>query len=415
MTTDDRLQRLLGGEMLASLRLRLRQRFERADVAAQTQAFRIGRLTPVEHAALAGLQGRPSRFSASMQVNVAAIDAALRHAGVADSLHAALELIDGRIVHRATERVATELRWSSVTAACASPALASLLQGSAGIGLLKRLSGQDASLAARILADAATVLDQLPARGVTRARLAADVLGDAHALDKGRAIATLVLAVLRSSLTGEASPDPQATDPDNASLQGNSSRALWASAGVLVNELARPAVVLNVPGMMAMPGEPAYLSLRRLLRSPPEWAVQGRTVFVCENPNLLAIAADHLGAGCAPLVCTDGMPAAAQRTVLAQLARAGATLLYHGDFDWAGLRIGNHVMRAHGAGPWRFDASDYREALRAAAAPGRQLQGPAVEASWDETLTASMRAAKLAIDEEMVAECLLEDLATKGA
>lgn len=101
-------------------------------------------------------------------------------------------------------------------------------------------------------------------------------------------------------------------------------------------------------------GEPGYLSLRRLLRSPPAWAVADVTVYVCENPNLMAIAADRVGARCAPLVCTDGMPAAAQRTLLAQLAQAGARLRYHGDFDWAGLRIANHVMRTWEARPWRF-------------------------------------------------------------
>jgi hypothetical protein len=34
------------------------------------------------------------------------------------------------------------------------------------------------------------------------------------------------------------------------------------------------------------------------------------------------------------------MPSAAQQTLLAQLAAAGARLRYHGDFDWAGLVIG---------------------------------------------------------------------------
>ena len=97
----------------------------------------------------------------------------------------------------------------------------------------------------------------------------------------------------------------EAGDPD-----GPSTRDLWANAGVLVNELARPALVLNAPGVGSL-GEPSCLSLRSLLRSPPRWNVRGRTVYVCENPNLLAIAADTLGASCAPLVCTEGMPAAA--------------------------------------------------------------------------------------------------------
>lgn len=50
-------------------------------------------------------------------------------------------------------------------------------------------------------------------------------------------------------------------------------------------------------------------------------------------------------------MCTDGMPAAAQRVILRQLAAAGGRLRYHGDFDWAGVRIGNYVMRECGARP----------------------------------------------------------------
>src|SRR5258706_1238965 len=111
MATDDRLQRLLGGEQLAALRMRLRQRYERTATGAPVPGFRIERLTPAEHAALAALQGRPTRFIASMQVDVAAIDAALRQAGVADSLRAALEQLDGRIVDRGAEREALQIQW----------------------------------------------------------------------------------------------------------------------------------------------------------------------------------------------------------------------------------------------------------------------------------------------------------------
>jgi uncharacterized protein (TIGR02679 family) len=58
------------------------------------------------------------------------------------------------------------------------------------------------------------------------------------------------------------------------------------------------------------------------------------------------------------MICTDGMPAAAQNRLLSQLALAGAQLRYHGDFDWAGLHIGNYVMREYNACPWRFGAAD---------------------------------------------------------
>lgn len=237
----------------------------------------------------------------------------------------------------------------------------------------------------------------LPAAGIPRAQLAVATLGDAHALDAGSPVAALVLSALRHG----AAPDD---DADRA-------RDLWAAAGVLVNELARPALTLTLPGLTGTePGEPAYFSLRRLLRSPPPWAVVGRPVFVCENPNLLAIAADQLGPNCAPLVCTDGMPAAAQRVLLTQLRVAGAALHYHGDFDWPGLRIGNQMIREHDTRPWRFSTADYRAAVIGAPRPGRPLDDAAISALWDDTLACAMLAERLAIDEEGLADVLLDDL-----
>lgn len=121
----------------------------------------------------------------------------------------------------------------------------------------------------------------------------------------------------------------------------------------------------------------------------------GRPVFICENPNLLAIAADQLGLRCAPLVCTDGMPAAAQRLLLTQLRVAGATLHYHGDFDWPGLCIGNQMIREHDARPWRFSTADYRAAVIGAPRPGRLLDDAAVTALWDDTLAGAMLAEQI--------------------
>jgi uncharacterized protein (TIGR02679 family) len=209
--------------------------------------------------------------------------------------------------------------------------------------------------------------------------------------------------------------EPAGDDNPDQSSGAERDRDIWARAGVLVNELARPALFLNLPTREAENygrplGEPVYASLRSLLRSPPSWDVADRKVYICENPNLLAIAADRWGRDCAPLVCTDGMPAAAQRCLLSQLARARAQLCYHGDFDWPGLCIGNHALREHGAQPWRFGAADYVAAVRTAPGLGRPLKGKAVEASWDETLTAVMRQHRVSIAEEALADTLLQDL-----
>jgi len=399
---DARLERLLGGQHLAALRRKLRRHFAYGKPGETATILRLNGLSPQEHETLAGLTGRPPHYTKSMQIDLAAIDTSLRNAGIAASLFHALEQIDGPIVHLATARAEAQASWSAVAAGGKHPDLARYLSTQTGLGLLKRLSRQSPQTAASLRESADTVLRRLPANGLPRAQLAAETLGDAHALDASRPLATLVLAVLRQ--------DP--ADGANGAVE-SSARDVWARAGVLVNELAKPVLYLNLPThdreFMATPGEPAYASLRKLIRSPGAWTVAGRNVYVCENPNLVAIASDQLGAGCPPLVCTDGMPAAAQRTLLTQLKAAGCRLLYHGDFDWPGLHIANHVMSTHGAQPWRFSAADYEAAVLNS--PGRsRLIGKPTPARWDTQLMPAMQTHGLCVPEEGVAAWLIKDL-----
>ncbi|PWF49141.1 TIGR02679 family protein [Massilia glaciei] len=395
MAAHERLERLLGGAALRPLRQRLRARYERGlDGGVVT----LGRLTALERAALSGILGRRGGQGAAMRIDIGDLDAALRHAALAESLRDALQLLDGPIVDRGAQQADTRAQWEGVRAACGEPRLASLLADPRGLGLLKRVAGADPLLGGLVCEAAQRVLARLPAPAQARSHLAADVLGDAHGLDPGRPVATLVLAVLRR----------RAADEAELALESEETvREIWAAAGVLVNELARPVLFLNLPGAPSTSGEPAYLSLRALLRAPPSWRVAGLPVYVCENPNLLAIAADVLAGRCAPLVCTDGMPAAAQRTLLGQLRAAGASLRYHGDFDWPGITIGNLVMRQFGAAPWRFFAADYEAAV---VGGGRPLGSAVVAAEWDAGLAGAMRYVGWAIDEEAVAEALLRDL-----
>jgi uncharacterized protein (TIGR02679 family) len=420
-STDPRLQRLLGGDRYALLRKRLRQRFERAPLDATVENFRIGKLTAEEHAALASLLGRPLRYTNSLQVDVRLIDTAFQNAGIAASLRDALEQLDGPITNLATTRLALQTMWSDVLGGCTHRELIGLLQAPAGVGLLKRLARQSPPAALQLCRRVEAVLQRLPASGVTRSQLAADVLGDAHALDGGQPTATLVLTVWRQVIarTDDNDDDVDIAPTGDGELEpgggAERDRDVWAKAGVLVNELARPVLFLNLPMRDAgnhsqSPGEPVYASLRSLLRSPPSWDVADRRVYVCENPNLVAIAADHWGSDCAPLVCTDGMPAAAQRCLLSQLATARAQLCYHGDFDWPGIRIGNHVMREHGAQSWRFGAADYEAAVEGASGIGQTLTGKAARALWDEGLMTAMQQYRLSIAEEALAASLLKDL-----
>jgi uncharacterized protein (TIGR02679 family) len=158
-------------------------------------------------------------------------------------------------------------------------------------------------------------------------------------------------------------------------------------------------------------GEPVWLTLRQLVRSPPQWREAGRLgdVFVVENPAVVALAADEIGARCAPIVCTNGQPRAAAMVLLRSLAAAGSRLRHHGDFDWGGLTIGNLLHRRLPVEPWQFDRSSYLRAV-AAHPQAARLPGSPITASWDPGLGEAMREAGRRIEEELVAGELLEEL-----
>lgn len=407
MSADSRLHRLLGSPDLAQLRQRLRRRFEDED-NLPTQV-RLLNLVPHERTALAALTGAATRATNSFTLDVPTVDAMLVDAGLASSLRDALEKLDGQIVNRAALTDEQRAGWAAVFEGVSNQSLSSWLTSTQNRGLVKRHSGTRTQVAAQLLSRVELVLKFLPANGMTRSQLAAVVLGDAHALDSGRPESSVVLAVLRHAR--RAGDEEQDIEEDR--------RETWATAGVLVNELARPALFLNLPVIpneqsawrhhLGPLGEPDFISLRKLLRSMPAWNVTERDVFVCENPNIVAIAADRLGHDCAPLVCTDGMPGAAQRTLLSQLAAAGARLWYHGDFDWPGIGIANLVIREHSARPWRMSADDYVSATETVATRV-SLTGTVVAASWDDELSAQMMALDVRVAEEALAARILIDL-----
>ncbi len=261
-------------------------------------------------------------------------------------------------------------------------------------------------MAAGLLTQALAVLADLPGDGQTLSTLAARVFGDAHALDPSRPVATLVKRFLRHR-----------TPVDEDAPEGE--RELWAHAGIVVGGgITSTALVLNLPAagdsasarsvrVAADAGQPAWLTLRQLVQAPARWRVVGRCVHVCENPAVVAEAAERLGARCAPLVCTGGQPSAAVNHLLSGLREAGADLAYHGDFDWPGVRIANAVMRRFGARAWSYDAVAY---VAAAAAGGAPLGGIPVEPVWDPTLACAMREAGVAVPEERVLDTLLAAL-----
>jgi uncharacterized protein (TIGR02679 family) len=187
----DRLQRLLGGPELTRLRNRLRTRFEKG---TSRDEFTLTGLAAFERRALAGLLGRPSGgIASSMRLRLSEIDSALLNAGVANTLREALESLDGTIRDLKAARMAREEAWLRLLESVEHPRVKALINDPVGGSLLKRFTGSDPQLAAQLLESVGRVIERLPQCGQPLANLAAAELGDAHALDPGRPVATLVL------------------------------------------------------------------------------------------------------------------------------------------------------------------------------------------------------------------------------
>lgn len=365
--------------------------------------------TSAQRVAVQRLLGRPPGPGTALSVSLPAVDDVVRRSGACpDGLAAAVIALTGNVVNRDAAADERERAWRAAFAPAADVVacrveLADWFAGIRRTGLVRRLAGTPEA-ATPLLADLTHVLRALPASGEPLGTFAARVCGGAHTLDDDRPLATLALGAARA-ISGMA---------DGSGAQWR--RQVWASVGVLCDDVSSTVLTLGLPGdpttatgralaALREVGQPMVLTLRQLVSDPAALSV--RRVFVCENPVVIATAADRLGAHCAPLVCTSGQPGVAVVHLLRQLADAGAELRYHGDFDWGGVRIGNTVFERLPAKPWRFEAADYR----VAADRGRSLSGPPVDARWDADLAAEMRATQLAVEEEHVLDDLLSDLA----
>lgn len=147
-------------------------------------------------------------------------------------------------------------------------------------------------------------------------------------------------------------------------------------------------------------------------------------VHVCENPTVIDVIArrwsaqidgrEQDGQDLHPVVvCTSGQPSAAVIELLTGLTSAGSECRYHGDFDWAGLRIARFLSGAVPWTPWRFSAEDYLSAVEDQSL-SLPLAGTPAESPWDPELADAMAGRGLAIEEEAVADLLAADVLPEG-
>lgn len=395
---EERVRLLLGDAALAPLVDRVVQRVRRGRPLTSSVSIRTD--DPEVRAAIAALLGRPIGTGGSVSVSLEAVDRIVRESGAAPDLRTAVAVLRGPIPVAADEVAAERERWERAIAplvrfAAENPGSADLPERLVRSRRL-RSGGRSADAAGALVTDLVRVLDALPASGQTLGAFAAAVLDSAHALDRGP-LRSLVESVL----------DP-APDGDRADDR-------WALVGIAPDPTASTVLVHalrfdhgtpagRVADDLAGLGRPHLLTLGQLIDGATAVADE---VFVCENPAVIAAAADRFDAACRPLVCVRGQPSAAAQRLLLQLADSGATLRYHGDFDWGGIRIANRVLALTGAEPWRFRTND----LLASPAAGAPLAGTRVEATWDGALAATIEARGNRLEEEQVLSVLLPDLA----
>lgn len=358
------------------------------------------RIEPVPGAAdlaLASLLGRRR----GRQIDLAVLEAALARVGAGDDLVSALDALGApvatdRLERRASRQSAAESRdaFRAGAAAWSEPWVAGWTEDVLRAGLLAGLTAADIE---QLLAEVRGVLDLARlsrATGTVRSRteIAALAAGDAHALDVGRRLRALVERAIACEFG----------DADGA----------WDRAGLAPDTTSAPALVWGLAGLHPLldaAGDasiPAHLSVFAL-RARPVAAPSAASVLVVENPRLVEAAAqrDHPR----PMVCANGNPSAAVRLLLQQLRGGGARLLYHGDFDAAGLAMCDR-MRGLGAEPWHMDAVDYHAALAEADQAGVALpvdESPAPPTPWDPALQVAFDEDRRIVHEERLVNQML--------
>ncbi|KAB8194285.1 TIGR02679 family protein [Nonomuraea phyllanthi] len=407
---SERLIRLLGGDEIAWLVDRARHRLEQG--RPPTGTVTLTAATPAQRRAAEALLGRRAGAGSSLSVSLDEVDRILRASGVtADGLREAVVRLRGPIRDLSGEKAARTAAWERAftrldTLVANRPELSGWRSWLESTGLVRRLAAT-AGEARTLLDRLSAVLERLPSPGTPLGRLAAETCGDAHGLDEGRPLATLALSAARAlsglPYAGESGADAR--------------RSVWAAVGVHLDDLSSLVLCLGLPGDDRSPtgrmlnaaraaGEPCVLTLRQLRRH--ESPLPADLVRICENPVVVAAAADELGASCPPLICGGGRPSTAVWRLLDLLAAGGATFAYHGDFDWGGIAIASSVHERLGFQPWRFDAASYQAVPSSA-----PLSGQARPTPWDPALTVAMERRGVRVEEELVLAELIADLVPK--
>jgi uncharacterized protein (TIGR02679 family) len=400
---------LLSAPELRRLFAGARRRIEHT--ASLSASFTLVNPDDAERRAVGRLLGTRPPTGRAVRISLERLDAALTTSRFGMGLVEALELAGGPIPDLRAARLAAaekkEALWRDLAGHPtleARPELTGWLEKLRSSGLASRLAaGQESQL----IATALGIIGSLPRSGDRLNVVAATATGNAHALDRGTPLGAVVVNAL-AHLGGVHTPSTAAER-----------RTLWASFGVVCDELSCDVLTLGLESVsksassplnsMRANGQPMRLTLRHI--ATDTLTFKPSTVFVCENPVVVAEAADLLGSSAPPIVCTEGIPNTAALLLLTQMSSSNCRFVFHGDFDWGGVRILNHLRRSlhELIAPWRFGRDDYLQALDRLGAISNLESIPA-DTEWDPSLRETMIDRGLAVFEEQVLDELIRDL-----
>lgn len=378
MTVPDRLRE----PGLRPLWKALHRRYRRT---TSVRSVTVKDMDEAERTALAELLGMDRYPTATCTLQVARLETRLAEMGAPDA-RTVTETIVGPFTDPVADRRDRDTLWAWLRGhpvVAAEPALLGWAADTERAGLV----GGSVPATRALLEQALAVIAALPAEATPLSVFAGDIVGDTHALDGTRRLAGLVLRALAALY--------DVPPPKDAAER----RDLWERAGIACDALSTTVLVAGFRPRTSGPlaetlrtwadaGQAAVITLRQL-QEPPAPGLGDATVWITENPAVLAVALRDLGTACPPMVCSSGWPNSAVIRLLRTLRDAGARLRYHGDFDGEGLRIAAYLMSKVDAEPWRMSTADYLTALDGTAAlpdPGRITEAP-----WDPDLAAALR------------------------
>lgn len=398
-----------GGRAYARLFAAVRSRVERGDESQRSVT--LDGLSTQEREAIANLFGLHDLPGEIYRVRIDLLEQTLSASRLAATVKQVLEALGGPLANRRQERLDSETSKKTFWDAAKKHPLASRLPFyNDWLDDLRKARVYDPEAPAdstRLLDLAISAVVRLPEAGISRSVLAAEIAGDAHALDYGERLSVMVLRAA-ARMTG-AGFEPSA----------GAQRSLWDQVGVSCDPLSSDVIILglrtlgdsyldNFLNASAQKGVPVKLTLQQV-RLLDVKVAPGTSVFVCENPAVVAHVSDHLGPDCAALVCTNGIATSAVNKLLTGLKACNALISFHGDFDWGGIRIMNHLYSKFEGTPWRFGAREYEEAIRKGLGHSN-LEPKPVKALWDPKLHDAMVSGRKKIHEEKLVADLLQDL-----